>query len=406
MREIYAFEARSQTGAFVAGTLAAVSRAEAIDSLHARTLAVTTLTRADSPRGVLASLRIATSRAGTARIALFRSVATLVSAGVALRRALEIAGEQCDSQRFRSAIAGVGAELERGALLSEALQLHPREFPDVVCALMRAGETSGTLDDALERVAELLERGHALRRSVSSALVYPAIVGMLACGLVAFLVAAVVPEMASMLRGFDVQLPLATRALLALASALRDPFTICTVIGVVCAASVGAAAVARTTHGQVWLDRIRFGVPIVGPIARRAEVAACIRTLGTTLRCGVPLSSALRSSAGMTRSARLRGVFESVGEAVGLGQRVAPSFAASPLIDPLVVGLVRAGEESGALDAMLVRAAEHLEAEVAASTATLAAVVEPALILVLGCIIAAIVAAVLVPLYSTIGSIS
>jgi type IV pilus assembly protein PilC len=187
---------------------------------------------------------------------------------------------------------------------------------------------------------------------------------------------------------------------------LRDPGVLCAGTAIIAAVSATLVVLTRTPRGAIVADRFRFAIPVLGPLARKADVAACARTLGTTLGCGVPLASALEAAASMTRSIRLRRVFADVGEAVAFGQHVAPTFASSGLFDPIFVGLVRAGEESGALDTMLVRVAEYFEDEVRTTATTLAAIVEPLLIIFLGGAIAAIVAAVLVPLYSTIGSIS
>jgi type IV pilus assembly protein PilC len=406
MTDVFAYEARSRAGAFVAGTVAAASRVEALDALAARSLSVTALARAESARGALSSLRGFNRSSAATRAAIFRCLATLVGAGVGIRRSLEIVGEQCRDARFRSALSGVCAEIERGVRLSDALRRHPREFSEIVSALVFAGELSGALDGTLGRIADLLERGVALRRQIAGALIYPATVAAIACALVGFLVVAVIPEMASMLRGFGAPLPPATAFLFAIATAMREPDWL---LGCGSAAALAAGAAwsfARTTRGSAAWDRVRFGFPVLGTMSRKASVAACSRTLGTTLQCGVPMPVALSAAASMTSSRRLRAVFDAVGEAVALGQHVAPAFAASELFDPLVVGLIRAGEESGTLDAMLLRGAEHLEAEVRSATASLAAVIEPLLIVFLGGAIAAIVAAVLMPLYSTIGSIS
>jgi type IV pilus assembly protein PilC len=372
MTNVFAYEARNQGGSFVAGTIAAGSRAEAIDALHARSLSVTTLALAGSARGIVSAIRGYAHSSDYVRVAIFRCLATLIRAGVGIRRALEIVAEQCESTRFRTALGGVSAEIERGVRCSAALSRYPREFPEIVSSLVYAGELSGSLDDALERIADLLERGVALRRQVVGALVYPAIVAALASALVAFLVVAVVPEMGSMLQGFGTPIPPTTAFLVAVATGLRDPRWVVGGGLAIALVAVGTYVVARTPGGAIACDSGRLGFPVLGALSRKAAVAACARTLGTTLRCGVPLPVALRAAASMTTSARLREVFTAVGEAVALGQHVSPTFASSDLFEPLFVGLVRAGEESGALDAMLLRSAEYLESEVRTATATLA----------------------------------
>ncbi len=405
MSELFAYQARSHDGSIVGGTLAAASRADAIDALFGRNLAVTSLVRASSVRGSIAGARNAFQSIEAARVGCVRAIATLVRAGVPLPAAIESAAAGAEAPRLRAAFGAVCADLERGTRLSDALGRYPREFPEILRAIVLAGETAGALDDALERAAEIAERSHRLRMRVIGALAYPAIVACMAAGLVLFLVGAVVPELATTLREAGTALPAATAALLAVGDAVRNPIVLVLAPLVLSATILGGMMIARTRHGAVLLDRAVLRIPVVGALIRRSETACVARTLAALLAGGVSLREAIAVAGAATGSPTLRASFEQVTEAVSLGQRIAPAFAMSRMYDPIFLTLVRAGEESGALDAMLTRVADYLDDVVTRSATTLGAAIEPLMILGLGAAIGAIVAAVLVPLYATIGSL-
>jgi len=406
MIPLFAYEARTRDGRHVGGTIAAARRADALDALRARDLVVTAIDAATSVRALFGRVRFGESGAAAARIAAFRTIAAMVGAGVPVGQAIESAAEDAGASRLRVALECVRADLERGSRLSEAFAPFPAEFPEVVRALTLAGEVGGDIAGSLERAADLLERGYQLRRQIVSSITYPALVAAIAVLLLGFLIVGVVPELASTLRTLGSGLPWATRALLAIAGGLRDLRIDALAILAAFGACAAFAAAARTTAGAETLDRVALRAPIFGAIVRRGETACCARTLSALIASGVPLRNALETAGEATRSRMLRNAFARVGESVALGQRIAPAFAECGLFDALFVAMARAGEESGTLDRMLARVADHLDLEARRAAATLASVVEPVLIVALGAAIGGIVAAILVPLYAAIGGIA
>jgi len=406
MIPLFAYEARTRDGRHVGGTIAAARRADALDALRARDLVVTAIDAATSVRALFGRVRFGESGAAAARIAAFRTIAAMVGAGVPVGQAIESAAEDAGASRLRVALECVRADLERGSRLSEAFAPFPAEFPEVVRALTLAGEVGGDIAGSLERAADLLERGYQLRRQIVSSITYPALVAAIAVLLLGFLIVGVVPELASTLRTLGSGLPWVTRALLAIAGGLRDLRIDALAILAAFGACAAFAAAARTTAGAETLDRVALRAPIFGAIVRRGETACCARTLSALIASGVPLRNALETAGEATRSRMLRNAFARVGESVALGQRIAPAFAECRLFDALFVAMARAGEESGTLDRMLARVADHLDLEARRAAATLASVVEPVLIVALGAAIGGIVAAILVPLYAAIGGIA
>jgi type IV pilus assembly protein PilC len=307
---------------------------------------------------------------------------------------------------FSEALASIAAEVEGGASLSTAMERHPNDFGALAVAMVRAGEVGGTLDRALESIAELEERDGALRKRIGASLAYPAVVTAAAAALVAFLLANTMPAFALMFAQMHVQLPLSTRVLIAAGSALSRP----ALWMIALAASVTMIALVRASvkSEAAWLmeaERLRLRLPVVGRILAKATIARFSRTLGALLHAGVNVVVALETSAAVLNDRIYRHGIEAIVEALGRGETLAAPFASSGLFDPTFLQLLRAGEESGNVDAMLLRLATAYELDVETGLATLTSILEPLLICVLGAVIGTIVASILIPLYSMIGAI-
>jgi type IV pilus assembly protein PilC len=403
---IYRYAARTAEGERVQGSMEATSGEAVLARLRTRALYVTAIDRETALTRTLGRpLRLgAPSR--RALLAFFRSFSTLIRAGVPMRRSLEVTIERASDQVLRESLRSVLAEIEQGAALSDALERRPRAFAPLHIAMTRAGEAGGILDDVLERLAAFLERDADLRKKVRSALAYPAVVVLAALTLVLFLIARIVPMFAQMFDALHVDLPVSTRLLLGLGAALGEPAAWigggCAVVALV----AGTLAAARSPRGALVLDGVRLRLPIVGPLLRKAITARLARMLATLLRSGIELVTAIevvRPVAGSTRYAAALG---RVSETLRAGDPLAAALEASPLFDPLFVALVGVGEETGLLDEMLLKIAAYFETDVEAAIATLGAVLEPALIGLLGVVVGFIVFSVFIPLYSLIGSVS
>jgi type IV pilus assembly protein PilC len=400
----YRYIARTPAGERVYGTLAAPDVQTAADGLRHRALFVTSL---EPLRRLPGNLRRWGGRSSArTRIAFFRSLATLVRAGVPLRRGLEVAIERTGGAAFRTDLRAVLADIERGDPLSLGFARRPRAFAPVIVAMVAAGETGGILDEVLERVATLLERDDAVRQSVTGALAYPCAVLLATVALVAFLIARVLPAFATLFASFHVDLPLSTRLLLGLGTIASRPPAWSAFAALAAALAAGIAFAARKPSGRYFFDRMRLGIPIVGALLRKAVVARFARTLGTLVHSGIELSAALDVVLPVTGSPVHERALRTVARALREGEAFTPPLAASGVFDPMLVALVGIGEETGMLDELLPKAADYFEADVAAAIATLGSVIEPALIAVLGTIVGAIVYSVYVPLYSLIGSVS
>jgi type IV pilus assembly protein PilC len=399
---VFRYRARSREGEAVAGVLRAESvRAAAID-LQRRALFVTSLTAGNEKRRI--TLPEIAGRRRRAVLAFFRALSVLVRAGVPLRRALEVAVAHCGESSLREALRAVVADVEHGSTLSAAFGRRPADFSPLQTAMIGAGEAGGVLDDVLDRIADVLEREHAVRKKLQAALIYPALVAGAAMLLILFLMVHVVPMFASLFARFSVPLPWPTRILLELDSVIGSLNTV-PLLGVLIAT---AAVLSRFIKFNriAWLERFKLGAPLVGLVIRHAIVARITRMLAALLRSGVGLLTAIDVVAPVSGSSTYRRGLANVADALRRGEGMYRALQQSQLFDPLTLALVGVGEESGALDAMLLAAANYLDVEVEAAIVALVSVLEPALIGVVGFVVGLIVFSIFLPLYGLIGSIS
>jgi type IV pilus assembly protein PilC len=401
----FRYTARSAAGAVVRGRLDAPDIESALAGLRRRALFVTSVE--PGRRNVRPFHRPrAGAGANRARVAFFRSFATLVRAGVPIRRGLLVTIERCENRFVAATLRDVLGDIERGDPLSTAFGRYPRTFTALIVAMVAAGESGGILDEVLDRIAQFLERDHALRKSVMSALAYPATVLCAALALVTFLIARVVPMFSTLFASFHVALPPSTRVLMALGDAAAQPATL--VIATLFAGFVAVCsyAVVRTNTGRDAFDRFRLNAPVVGSLLRKTIMARFARMLGTLVHSGIELSVALEVVLPVTGSPVHTTALSRVAIALREGEALTPPLAATGLFDPMLLALIGVGEETGMLDVMLPKAAEYFESDVTAAIATLGAVIEPALIAVLGLIVGLIVYSVFIPLYQLIGSVA
>jgi type IV pilus assembly protein PilC len=401
----YAYTARTGAGEVVRGRVTAETREGAVAGLRRRALFVTSV---EADRVWKRELTLPRFGGGThrARIAFFRSLATLVRAGVPLRRGLGVALERANGRTFTSALRDVLGDIERGDALSTAFGRRPDVFSPLVVAMVAAGEAGGVLDEVLERIARVLERDDAVRKSVGAALAYPATVLTASFALIVFLIVRVMPAFAALFESFHVDLPPTTRAFIAIGDALTQPAVAAVTLAAVVAAGTLTALAAGTRAGRRSADRVRLGLPIAGSLLRKTITARLARMLGTLVASGVELSAALEVVVPVTGSPVYAGALAGVALALREGEALTPPLAACALFDPMFLALTGIGEETGMLDVLLPKAADYFEADVEAAIATLGAVVEPALIGFLGAIVGLIVYSVYVPLYSLIASVS
>jgi general secretion pathway protein F len=386
---VYAYRALTPTGRSCAGVVDADSQQAAWQALRARGVYPTTLGEdVEHTRG---------RRVPAAELAaVTRQLALLVAAGVPVSEALEDAAEATEHPRLLRALTRVRAAVREGHPLAEALGACPDEFPGLYRELVRASEAAGALGPVLGRLAAYLERTAAIRARLRAALAYPAVMALAVTAVLAFLLTWVLPQMAQLFAETGAPLPLPTHALLLAGTAVAHTWVAWMLA--LAGAAVGLRAWLASPARRARLDAWLLGLPTIGRLVGAAALARAAHTLATLLAGGVRLEVALDLAAATAGNARIAGALASAREAVRQGQALAPALRASGVVPSSVLRLVAAGERSGGLGDALTHAAESLDAEVERDLAAATALVEPALVLVMGAAVLILVLSVLVPL--------
>jgi len=325
-----------------------------------------------------------------------RQLAGLVSSGLPLERALTALSDEAENERQRHLVAVLRAEVNAGSTFARALQQHPREFADIYCAVIGAGEHSGNLGLVLERLADDLEERQALKAKLVGAALYPAIVTLVAIAIVIFLVSYVVPQVASVFAGTKRALPFLTVAMLAISSFVRNQGLWALGAIVVIAISARWAlsmAIFREKFDAAWLN-----LPLVGRLARGYNAARFAGTLAMLAGAGVPILKALQAAAETLNNRALRADALDALVLVREGAPLASALAQKKRFPSLLPMFARLGEQTGQLPMMLQRAATQFSTEVQRRALQLATILEPLLIVTMGVVVMLIVLAVLLPI--------
>src|SRR5881296_3483635 len=332
-------------------------------------------------------------------LALTQQLATLFEAGLPLDRALTILEELAFNVRVKAIVSDLLRSVRGGASFSEALaKHHPRPFSRLYINMVRAGEKGGVLEVTLRRLAEFLEARAAFNEAVVSALIYPAVITAVGGAAVVFLLTFVIPRFATIFSDLKQAIPLPTQILMAVSSTLREYWWVGAVL--VFAGIFAWRVWTRSPEGRLQWDRTLLGMPHVGSLVMKIEAARFARTLGTMLKSGVPVLGALAVVGDMMTNQVVGRAVDRLGETVKRGGTLASGLAEHANFPPLAVHMVRVGEETGRLEEMLLKTAETFETDVRTELKRLIGLLEPAIILLMGVLVAFIVVAMLMAIFS------
>ena len=388
--EAFRYQALDAAGASVSGVVEADTPREARTQLRARGLLPSALDKVQVRQPWARGL-------SAAELSLLtRQMATLLESGLTMEQSFAALIEQAEAPSTREVLAGVKAELMAGASLAAALGSHSRTFPEFYRALVRGGEESGALPTVLQHLADYLDARQALRQKTTLALLYPALVAIVATAIVTGLLVYVVPQVVQVFQQSRQALPLLTRALIGLSGFLRAAWPYLAVL------AVGSAVVTRMALRRPAIRRrwhaLVLNLPWLGPLARGVDTARFASTLAILVGGGVPLLAALASGARVTGNAVMREAVERAIERVREGVSLARALGETRAFPPLVVHLVASGEMSGKLEQMLERAARLETQALERRLAVFLTLLEPAMILVMGAVVLMIVLAILLPI--------
>lgn len=334
----------------------------------------------------------------------FRQFSVMIDAGLPLVQCLEILAANQENPTFQKTLTAVRTTVEGGATLANAMRQHPKIFDDLTTNMIEAGETGGILDIILQRLAQYVEKAVKLRSAVKSALIYPVAVVSIAVLIVGALLKFVVPIFANLFVGLGVALPLPTRIVIGL-SAFVSHFWWFFIVGGV-AGVFGLKQVLKNPKGRYYFDAMLLKLPILGILLRKIAVARFTRTLGTLITSGVPILEGLAITARTSGNAVLQEALMKVRKAIEEGRTIVDPLRESGVFPNMVTQMIGVGEATGAMDAMLQKIADFYEDEVDAATKDMLAMLEPAIIGMLGFAIGGIVISLYLPLFSMISKLA
>ncbi len=342
-------------------------------------------------------------RIKTADKVLFsRQLSTLINAGLPLVQSLRNVESQTQNKSLKAIIGRVISDVEGGSALSVSLSRHPKAFNKVFISMVAAGEASGTLDKALERLANQQEKDAEIISKVRGALIYPAVVLVVMFVVIAFMIVKVLPQVEVLYEDLPgATLPILTRVMLGISHALTDYWYIVVVGGGFLA--VLAARWAKTEGGKSVFDRLKMTAWPVGPLFMKLYMARFARTGATLVSSGVPLLQMLQITGDAISNVHVEASLAKAAEQVKGGKALSDSIEGDPNFLQLVPNMLRIGEQSGALEAMLEKIADYYEKEVDTQIRNVSSIIEPVLMVILGVVAFIIVAAVLLPIYGLAG---
>lgn len=333
------------------------------------------------------------------------NLATLSDAGIPIVRALGILEGQMPPGPFKGVLADVRDEVESGTAMSEAMKKHPAAYDRLYCNMVRAGETGGALDSILLRLAVFMERSRLIRDKARGAMTYPIVVIFVAAIVLTIVFVAVIPKFREIFQSFDIELPELTLALITFSDVLVSwwwAFLLGAFVPVIV-----FQVLMRTVHGfRRFVHRILLRLPIVGVMVERLVVARFARTFGTLISSGVAHLEALEIVRGAIGNEVLRDAIDEVRISVREGEGIAEPLGESGVFDDMVTNMVDVGEETGTLDAMLLKIADAYEAEADRRIEVFFKILEPALLVVMAGMVGVIVAALFYPLLSIMEQLS
>ncbi|MBI2870443.1 MAG: type II secretion system F family protein [Candidatus Omnitrophica bacterium] len=329
---------------------------------------------------------------------------TLLHAGIPLIRSLTTLGNQTENEALKKVLAGIRREVEGGGSFSEALARYPGVFNDYYVHLIRTGEAGGIMEGVLGQLARSLEKEIHLRESVLKAFTYPVIVLVIACLAVTFLMIFIVPVFAKTYDMMHVTLPLPTLILVGLSRwMIRFGWSLPIIIsGLIW----GYKRFGGVHWGKVALDRFKLRAPLFGDLNRKVAVSRFVRTLGSLITSGVNMIESLRVTREVSGNVVISAIVAQVEAAVSQGERVVGPLKKADLFPPMVTEMFAAGEEAGALDEMLGKAADFLDRDVDQTVGRLVSLLEPLLTLLLACLIGFIAMAIYLPMFDLIREVA
>lgn len=399
----YNYQVKNNLGELSEGIIDAPSENEAVDILQGRGYVVLALDLAKKSffKGDLSQIF---SRANTKDIVVFtRQLATLLDADMPLAEGLRTMAKQSEKGVFRKTLGEVSDMVEGGSSLFGALEKYPKLFSPFYIKLVRSGELSGKLHESLSYLAEYMERTQSINSKIRGALAYPAFIIFAMIVVTTIMVVYVLPQLLIIFKESGItNLPITTRILIVVTDFVNK--YLYAIMVLVIGGGVAFWRFLATEKGKIWADKAKLKAPLFGPILRNLYLARVAESLSTLIKAGISILDALRITSELVDNSLFQTILLDSEENVRGGGNISESFSQSTLIPPLLTSMIAIGERTGKLDFMLGHASKFYRSESENDIQNISQLIEPVLVLVLGAGVAALVASVLLPIYSLVGA--
>src|SRR5947209_20204237 len=398
----FVFKAMDLAGMPAKGEVEAESKQDVANQLKERGLVVVDI--ASKYRSKEVSLEFLNRVSAKDLAVMSRQLATMVTSGMSILRALQVLEAQTDSKRLKETFAAVRKDVEAGLLFSDALARHPKVFGPLYVSMVRAGETGGVLEECLLRTADQLEKDAALRRQVRAAMIYPPVVISFAVIVLLALITFLIPVFVNVFKEFPGKLPVLTQFMVNLSALVTHQWYVL-IVGVV-GSIAGFISFKRSAWGRDRWDAFKLRIPMkIGDIVQKVAIARWSRTLASLSSAGVPILQAIEITGKTAGNAVIEHSMNDVITSVKGGGTIAAPLRQATVFPPMVAQMVGVGEETGALDTMLAKVADFYDSEVEAAVKALTSILEPVMIIFVGGIVGVIVISMYLPLFSIYNSI-
>lgn len=391
---VFRYKAVTAAGETSEGVLSAAGRQEVMDILRQRQVHPVSLTEEQSK-----NVKIKIRKSVNAReLSLFcRQFHSMLNAGINILSCLDILRVQIQNKRLRTAIEDVYENVQKGLTLSEAMRRNDKIFPELFLSMVGAGEVSGNLDHIMKRMSIHYEKEFKLANKIKSALVYPAVLMVVAIAVIAFMLTFVMPTFISLFSTSGTELPIPTRIIIGISAFMKERWYII-LLALVLLAYVIRRYV-QTASGRRQIDKLALKLPLVKGLTERTIAARFARTMSTMMASGIPLLQSLESVSGVVNNTLFKEAIENIYNSVRKGQTLAEPVRLSGLFPPMITNMIKIGEESGTMDELLDKSADFFDEEVEISVQRFTTLFEPMMIVVMGLIIGSIVISMLLPMF-------
>ncbi|MFJ7288825.1 type II secretion system F family protein [Curtobacterium sp. AB451] len=396
----YDYRGRDGAGKLVKGRLDASSEGAVVQRLRGMGVSPIAITEAKPGTGLQTEIKIPGFEKGVGLkdlAIMSRQASTMLTSGLSLLRALSILADQTENKKLKVILGKVRDDVERGVSFSEAVAKYPVDFPPIMINMIRAGETGGFLDQAMDSIATNFEKEHKLRSTIKSAMTYPVVVLVMSLLAVVIMLIFIVPIFQDMFSSLGGKLPVPTQILVSMSHAMRW-------LGPVLAVAVVVGwlwyrANKNTDRFRAFRDPLMMRLPVFGPLTKKIVIARFARNFSNMIGAGVPILQALQIVGEVSNNFVVQKALERVGESVRKGESISAPLAKEKVFPSMVSQMMAVGEDAGSLEVMLEKIAIFYDAEVEATTESLTALIEPLLIAFLGVVVGGMIIALYLPIF-------